>query len=431
MASRHRTAPTARAPRPPQARPSLTRHIRLSHGVALYVSAILGAGVLVLPGQAATLAGPASLVSWAFACAMGLPLAAMFAALARRHPEAGGVASYVRHGLGTVAGGLSGWWYFVAGSVGQTIVPLTGGYYVAQALGLGTAGAFSVALLILAAATASNLAGMRVSGRIQLALAVIIATALVVTVVVAVPHMDATRMHPFAPHGMLSVGTATVMLFFAFAGWETIAHLAEEFHDPQRDIPRAVGISVGVITMIYLGVATAVVLTGTYGSARTDHVSISLILQDAFGRHAAVVAAIVALVITIATTTAFISGVSRLGYALALDRWLPKDLAHLDSRGVPRGGVLLVSAIAGVGLVLSAAVGWGTEELITIPSTLVVVVYLLTAVAGVRLLRGAGRAAAIAALVLAVVIAPSALPHLVIPTVVAGVALLTRRLAHR
>lgn len=115
----------------------MTRHIGLGHGIALYVSAILGAGVLVLPGQVASLAGPASLLSWAFACATGVPLAWMFAGLARSYPDAGGVATYVRQAFGPTTGGLTGWLYFIAGSVGQTIVPLTGGYYVAQALQLG------------------------------------------------------------------------------------------------------------------------------------------------------------------------------------------------------------------------------------------------------------------------------------------------------
>jgi amino acid efflux transporter len=51
-------------------------------------------------------------------------------------PGAGGIATYVGQAFGPTVGGATGWAYFVAGSVGQTIVPLTGGYYVAQALNL-------------------------------------------------------------------------------------------------------------------------------------------------------------------------------------------------------------------------------------------------------------------------------------------------------
>lgn len=70
---------------------SLVRSISLPQAIALYVSAVLGAGVLVLPGQVASMAGPASLLAWGFACVLGVPLAVMFAQLGRRFPDAGGV----------------------------------------------------------------------------------------------------------------------------------------------------------------------------------------------------------------------------------------------------------------------------------------------------------------------------------------------------
>lgn len=115
--------------------PKATAGIGLWQGIALYVCAILGAGVLVLPGQAASLAGPASLCAWAFSLVLSIPLALTFAKLAIRFPDAGGVAVYARRAFGEQAGGVEGWWYFIAGSVGQAIVPLTAGYYIADALG--------------------------------------------------------------------------------------------------------------------------------------------------------------------------------------------------------------------------------------------------------------------------------------------------------
>jgi amino acid efflux transporter len=406
----------------------LVRHIGLGQGTALYVSAVLGAGVLVLPGQLASAAGPASLLSWVFACVMGVPLAWMFAALARRYPDAGGVATYVGRAFGPTLGGLTGWLYFAAGSVGQTIVPLTGGYYVADALGLGTGGAFAVAGAILAAALATNLAGVEVSGRAQLVLATGVAVALVVAILAAVPRMSIDRLAPLAPHGLAPVGAGVIVLFFAFAGWEAVGHLAGEFRDPDRDLPRAVAATVAIVTVLYLGIAAAVVLTGTYGSEQVDHVAIGLLLQGAFGGAAAPAAAVVAVVISLGTTNAFVAGVSRLGLSLAEQGWLPRPVARISRTGVPAGGVLTVGLVAAGGLVLAAAMGWGTETLVVTPSTLVVAVYLLAAAAGVRLLRGAARACAVATIVLTALVAPAAAGHVLIPLVVAVLAVACRRL---
>lgn len=404
----------------------LKRHIGLGQGIALYVSAILGAGVLVLPGQVASMAGPASLVSWVLACTMGVPLAWMFVALARRFPHAGGVSTYVAAAYGPTAGGLTGWLFFVAGSVGQTIVPLTGGYYVAAAFGLGRTGTFLVALLILALAVLTNLAGLEVGARTQLALAGAVAVALLLTIVVSLPRMDPEKLSPFAPHGVAPVGAGVVVLFFAFAGWEAVAHLAGEFTDPDRDLPRAAGATIGVVTLLYVGIAAAVVLTGTYGSPHVDHVAIGLLLQHGIGGSATFAAAVVAVVVSLGTTKAFVAGVSRLGYSLAREGWLPQPTGRINHRSVPVGGVLTVSSIAIAGLALAATLGWGTETLVTVPSTLVVAVYLLAAAAGLRLLTGAGRACSAVTIVLTLAVVPSAFDHLLIIVTTTLLALLAR-----
>lgn len=413
---------------------TLARTISLPQAIALYVSAVLGAGVLVLPGQVASMAGPASLAAWGFACVLGVPLAVMFAHLGRRFPDAGGISTYLERAFGSFAGGVSGWWYFIAGSVGQTIVPLTGGYYVTEALGVGQGWGFAVAAVILGVAVTANCLGARVSARAQVALAVGVAAILVLAIVAAVPAMDTSRLHPFAPHGLGVVGQAVIVLFFAFAGWEAVAHLAEEFRDSGRDLIRATSATIVIITVLYLGVAAAVVLTGSYGSPQTDRVAVGRLLSGAFGSGAGTAAAIAAVVISLGTTNAFVASVSRLGYAMARDHWLPTPVGHTTTGGTPIGGVLLVAAVAYAGLGLAAINGWGTEQLVVVPATLVVFVYLAAAAAGIRLLTGLGRYCSIATVVLTVAVLPSALEHLLIPGTVAAAATayaLTTRQRHR
>lgn len=408
----------------------LTAHIGLGQGVALYVSAILGAGVLVLPGQIASSAGPASLLSWLLACAIGAVLALLFVSLARRLPGAGGIATYVGQAYGATAGGLAGWMYFSAGAIGQIVVPLTGGYYVAEAFSLSSAFAYLTAAGILAVAVGANLVGAKVSTGAQLGLALTVALALLTTIIVAIPRMDSDRLTPFAPQGLPPIGSGVIVLFFAFAGWEAVAHLVGEFRRPNRDVPRAVGITIVIVTVLYLGIAVAVVLTGTYGSPETDHIAIGLLLQEAFGGHAALAAAVIAVVISLGTTNAFIAGVSRLGYSLAKEGWLPRPAAYVSS-SVPVGGVLAVALVAFGGLGLAWLCSWGTETLVVIPSTLVVFVYLAAAVAGIKLLSGRGRAVAIVSVVLIAVVVPSSMGYVIIPLIVIGVALTMRLVLKR
>lgn len=83
------------------------------------------------------------------------------------------------------------------------------------------------------------------------------------------------------------IGQAVVVLFFAFAGWEAIAHLSPEFRNVRRTLPLATLLTIVIITMLYLGVAFAVVGTGTYGMRALDRVSLGVIIEEGLGLSAA------------------------------------------------------------------------------------------------------------------------------------------------
>jgi len=110
----------------------MNARITLPQAIALYVAAILGSGILFVSSGAATVAGPASLLSWFIMVLFSFPLAYTFASLSRAHPDAGGAATFVRMAFGEHPGNLVGWFYFLTASVGQMIVALTGAYYMAS-----------------------------------------------------------------------------------------------------------------------------------------------------------------------------------------------------------------------------------------------------------------------------------------------------------
>lgn len=400
---------------------SSTRHstpparIGLVQGTALYTCAILGAGVLVLPGQVASLAGPASLVAWALSALLGVPLAFTFAALASRMPDAGGVATYATRAFGRTAGAIAGWWYFIAVAVGHVVVPLTAGHYLCSAMDLGRGWAPVFGLLILAVSIAANLAGVAVGSRLQIGLALGVAAILTTVIVVAIPQMRGTEFAPFAPAGIGGIGQAVVVLFFAFAGWEAIAHLSGEFRDVRRTLPQATLLTVFIVTVLYLGVAAAVVGTGTYGDPGTDRISLGLIVAGGWGVAASGTIAVAAVVICLGTTHAFMHSVSRLGSALGRDGWAPKALAHENSESVPVVSVLTVGGIGALGHVGSLIFGWQTEDLVLIPAVLVLATYLVGTAAAVRLFSGRDRIVAVIALGFLLLTVPFTGWHIIIP----------------
>ena len=416
---------------PASAKRELSRSITLTQAVALYSGAVIGAGVLILPGAGAGEAGPASLLAWALDGSLGIPIALTFAALAAQYPDAGGVATFAARAFGRATSTIVGWSYFSAAAIAQALVVLTGGHYAADALGLDRRATFLFATAMLGLAVAANLYGLRVTARLQLILAATVALVLVSATLAAIPHMSAQAFTPFMPGGWSSVGSAAIKLFFAFFGWEAITHLSSEFRDPARDVPRATALTAALVTAIYVGVAFAVVATGTYGSEKLNRVAVAHVFGDTFGAPAKWIVATAAVLITLGTANAFVAATSRLGYALGRDRALPRILARLSGRGVPDVAILVVAAIAASGLVVAFVEGWGAEKFLVVPNSLVIIVYIVAMAAGVRVLAGAARLAALAAAALCLSILPFAGISLVLPAGITLAALLHTFLQRR
>ena len=148
---------------------------------ALYVAAVLGTGILVLPSLAAREAGPASILSVAAVLILSIPLAGTFAALASRFPDAGGVATFVRLALGDTAARAAGYWFYFGVGFGAPVVAALGGEYLVAAIGADRSLVPYIGIGFLALTLALGAFGLRVSGSVQLVL-----TALLVVVVVLV-----------------------------------------------------------------------------------------------------------------------------------------------------------------------------------------------------------------------------------------------------
>lgn len=286
---------------------------------------------------------------------------------------------------------MVGWFYFFASATGQIIVPLTGAYYVGSFLGFDRGATFLLAIAMLVLAGGANLWGLRVSGKLALILSAGIVCMLAIAALVALPHMHAANWVPFAPHGYVAVGSTAVLIFYAFFGWEAIAQLSAEFEHPERDLLRSTWLSVGIITLLYLGVAIAIIGTGTYGTQALNRVAVAHLLGDSLGFGVGGIAAALAFIIALGTTNAYMAATSRLGYALARDGAFPAWLEPLNAQGVPARAILVVGVYALAGFVLAYTLGWNADTLLFIPNSLGIATFIVGTAAGVKLLKGKAR----------------------------------------
>lgn len=364
-----------------------------SRGAALYIGALLGPGLLLLPGLAVAAAGPASILAWTGLLGLSALFATVFTVFGRDFPSAGGVIGYVTTGLGPRAGLVAGWCFLSAVISGAPIVCLIGAGYVTGLTGGGqlTRAAIAAALLLIVLTLAA--CGLRTSAAAQLLLVSLLIVMVTVAVAGSARSTRAANWAPFAPHGWLSIGHAAATLMMSFVGWEAVAPLTTRFADPSRQLARVVTIALVVTTVLYLGLAITTI--GVLGRGATTAVPLAALLRFTLGPAAVAAAAVAAVILTLGTTNAYING------AGAMTRELRRPArAAASTSGEPRSASGFFAAIAVSGLLLITLYGLGLASpaaLIAIPTALFLAVYLGCMVAAIRVLGGSGRKAAVPA----------------------------------
>ena len=381
---------------------------------ALYVGAVLGPGVLLIPALAAEAAGPASILAWAALLLLSVPLAITFALLGVRLPEAGGTAAYARTAFGPRAATVTGWLFLSGVVIGAPAVALAGGFYVSSLLGAGREVAVAAALAMILAVTGANALGVRTSARMQLVLAGVLAALLLVAIVTALPHGSTANWTPFAPHGWGSVGTAASLLMFSFVGWEAVSHLAGELKDPARQLPRAIFTALAVVAVLYLGLAAATV--GVLGTAAPSEVPLADLMAAGLGAPGRTVTAFLAVLLTMGAMNAYIGAAAKLAGALASEGAAPRFLAR------PERALGLLAIIATAELAPLIADLTSVHGLVRATSACFVAVYVLATAAGVRLLHGSARVCAAVSFAAVTFVFAFSAEFLLVPLVVVGLA---------
>ncbi|MFG1775012.1 APC family permease [Micromonospora sp. NPDC049048] len=361
----------------------LARRLGAGDAVVIGLGSMLGAGVFVVFAPAAAAAGGAGLLAaLVLAGFIAFCNATSSARLAARLPESGGTYVYGRERLSPFAGFLAGWGFVVGKTASCAAMALTIGAY------LWPGQARLVAVGAVAAVTAVNLRGI---GKTATATRVLVAVVLAVLALVAVAgavggHVALDRPGDLGGGGR-GVLTAAGLLFFAFAGYARIATLGEEVRDPERTIPRAVPLALGVVLAVYL--VLAVVTVGVLGADRLAASAAPLAdVVTAAGLPG--LAWLVRAGATVAVTGVLLSllaGVGRTALAMARRRDLPGALAAVHPvHRVPHRAELAVAAVV-VAIVLLGDV----RGAIGFSSCTVLVYYAITNAAALTLGRDPGR----------------------------------------
>lgn len=372
---------------------ALRKSISWLQGAALTIGAVLGSGVLVLPVATAVLAGPASLASWLLMGLLAVPLAMTLGSLGAAYPDAGGIAAYARRAFGPGAGAITGWLFLGTVPIGAPIAALIGANYIGVLFSLTPQQISLIAAVMLTFALFFNYRGINLSGKVQVGVVTTIAVILLAAVFAAFPRVEANAFVPFAPHGWFPVGVSMTLLFWAFVGWEMIVHLAEEFKNPSRDLPLSLGMSLGVIVVLYLAVAFVTVGTRAYLEP-SNIAALAGMVAKGWGHWAGSITAVLGFLVCYGTIHTYVAGFSRLVYAQARQGDFPAFFARLHPRfQTPHHTLAVLAPVFFTVLLLNYWLQFNLNVLIQWPSAIFIALYIIGMAAALKLLsaKGLGR----------------------------------------
>ena len=334
------------------------------------IGGIIGVGVFVLAGQQAALnAGPAVALAFIIAGIASAAAALCYAEFAGLIPVTGSAYTYSYATLGELVAWLIGWDLLLEYALIVAVVAIGWSGYVQSALasmgldlpvwaqgaiGTGEGRVFNV----IAALVTLGVAGLLIfrtewGARFNTVVVAIKVAAVLLVIGIGVFYVNPANWHPFIPErvtgpdgvghfGFNGVATAAAIVFFAVFGYDTLTTAAEESKNPQRDLPRAVLLSLGISMAMYL--AVSMVLTGIahYSTLNTDAP-----VADAFkglGLHwVAVTISIAAVFGLISVLFAFMLGATRIWFALSRDGLLPGWFAKVHpTYGTPHRPTLVL-----------------------------------------------------------------------------------------
>jgi len=340
----------------------LERSIGLWQLTAIGLGAIIGAGIFALAGPVAkNIAGPAVSVSFIIAGIASACAALSYAEFGGLIPRAGSAYTYGYAVLGESVGWFIGWDLLleytaivavVAIGVSQYITFLLDGFRLnlpAWMLGAPGSGAghrvdLFAMILCLAVAWLLNL-GIKTSAKVETYLVFIKLAVVLAVIVVGAFYVNADNLTPYFPYGLSGAATGAATVFFAVFGYDAMSTAAEESKSAERNLPKAIVMSLAIAMVLYLLAAT--VLTGMVKyTALSDNAAFAAAFSSVGLPNFAKIVAFGAILGIITVLFSFSLGASRIWFAISRDGLLPAWFAKTNARHSPHRPVWIVGIIS-------------------------------------------------------------------------------------
>ena len=321
--------------------PSAHKEIGFWRGWSIAVGCAIGSGVFMMPTLLAPY-GMLGLAGWLIAGGGTLLVALSLSRLVRRIPKIGGPYAYVQAGLGSFAGFLIAWTYWIAciAAVSGIAIAFVGylGVFVPQITDSRIL-SLLCALALIWSIVMLNVRSLESSSRFQLVSTLIKILPLLFMIILGfsfmepanLPEVNPTDLHPAA-----LLATVTTLVMWSFVGIETATVPADNMVEPEKTIPRVLVAAVLSILTIYLLVSMAVALLVPADELMNSTAPFALAASKVMGPAGAALITLGALVSTLGSLNANTLTAGNVALAAAKDNLLPEQFKRLSDSGTPQ-----------------------------------------------------------------------------------------------
>lgn len=327
---------------------SLRKELRLLDIYALATGATLSAGLFLLPGLAATDAGPAIVLAYVLAALPLLPAMLCAVELATAMPRAGGAYYFLDRSLGPMMGTVGGLGTWLALTLKTSFALIGIGAYLALFLPeaspwlvRGIAAAFAILFGVL------NCLGAKSTGVFQVALVVGLLGILAGFLVFGAPAIQTSHFQDFFAAGTDSILSTAGLVYISYVGITKVASVSEEVKRPDRDLPRAVFLSLTTALAVYVGCTVIMVGVVPMEELAGNQTPMAAAAGKLLGQPGVILISVAALLAFSSVANAGILSSSRYPWAMARDQLLPARFHSLSAQGTP-----VVSILTTVGAIL-------------------------------------------------------------------------------
>ncbi|WP_432087398.1 amino acid permease [Streptomyces sp. bgisy095] len=343
----------------------LKRTMGLFQLVCFGVGAIVGTGIFVGLSDSVAEAGPAVVVSFVLAATTCVFTAFSFAELGSAIPVSGSSYSFAYASLGERAAFLVGWCLLLEYGVSVSAVAVGWSQYLNELLdslvglrlpaalsaGPGEGGVVNLpAVIVILLAATLLVRGVRESARATAAMAVLKIGILIVFCAIGFSAFQDGHLSPFTGSGAAGITAGASVAFFSYIGFDAITTAGEEVKNPRRNIPIAILVCIGIVTLLYCAVALSAIGAIGADAVANSPAALSVVVDEVTGSSVGGgIVAFGAVVAIASVVLAVMYGQTRILMSMSRDGLVPRVFERVSPKtSTPVANTWIVAAVFAV-----------------------------------------------------------------------------------